>query len=87
MENLLKLLQLLCPISNHIPSSLYKLRKFFNDFSSNYQKKQMCAECEKTIDQGESCHGKDGYLVQVPVEKALKSIIKRKIQNYCMCAS
>lgn len=47
----------------------------------------MCAECEKTIDQGESCHGKDGYLVQVPVEKALKSIIKRKIQNYCMCAS
>ena len=38
IENLLKLLHLFCPALNHVPSSLYMLKKFFHNFSSNYEK-------------------------------------------------
>ena len=52
--------------SNHLPSSLYKLKISFQTFTSNYEKRRMCAECEHTLNKKESCHGKDGYLIQVP---------------------
>ena len=82
IENLLKLLQILCPASSQLPTSHYKLRKFFQNFTSSYDKQHMCAECERTSSNEHSCHGKDGYLIQVPVEKALKTIVQRKYKQH-----
>ena len=79
IETLLKLLHLLCPASNHLPSSLNKLKIFFQNFTSNYEKRCMCEECKHTLNKKESCHGKDGCLSQVPVEKALKTIVQSKL--------
>ena len=79
IENLLKLLHLLCPASNHLPSTLYKLKKFFQNFTSSYKKSRVCAECERVLNTGESCHEKNGYMIQVPVEKALKTIVESEL--------
>ena len=82
IENLLKLLHLLCPTSNHLPSSLYKLKKFFQTFTSSYKKRCICAECDHVLKKGESCHGKNGYLIHVPVEKALKTVVESELLKY-----
>ena len=82
IENLLKLLHLLCPTSNHLPSSLYKLKKFFQTFTSSYKKRCICAECDRVLKKGESCHGKNGYLIHVPVEKALKTVVESELLKY-----
>ncbi len=76
--NLLKLLHLLCPASSQLPSSYYKLRKFFQSFTSSYKKQRKCAECEESSRSEQSCHGRDGYFIQIPVEKALKTITQSK---------
>ena len=79
IENLSKLLHLLCPASNHLPSSLYKLKSFFQNFTSSYKKSRVCAECERVLNTGESCHERNGYMIQVPVEKALKTIVESEL--------
>jgi len=52
INDLLGLLELFCPSSNFLPSSLYKLKKFFMPFTSNYKKTRTCAECEATVEEG-----------------------------------
>ena len=44
IENLLKLLQLLCPSSNILPSNFYQLKKFFKQYTPSYEKKRVCPE-------------------------------------------
>ena len=39
----------------------------------------ICAECEHILNMEESCHEKNGYMVQVPVEKALKTIVESEL--------
>ena len=39
----------------------------------------VCAECEHILNMEESCHEKNGYMVQVPVEKALKTIVESEL--------
>lgn len=52
-------------IENLLPTILFKLRK----------KKRVCPECERILGKGESCHGNSGYLIQVTIEKALKTVV------------
>ena len=90
IESLLKLLRLLCPSSSQLPSSLYKLKKFFQQFTPNYTKQRICPQCERVLRKGEFCpasHGKCGHLIKVPMEKALTTIIRSKLQaTTCHCS-
>ena len=45
IDKLLELLQLLCPPNNSLPRSTYKFKKFFQQFSSSYQKQLFCSNC------------------------------------------
>jgi len=47
--NLLKLLIILCPTPNHLPKSFYMLRKFFEQFQSNYKHSKYCTNCNLTV--------------------------------------
>ena len=82
IENLLKLFHFLCPSPHDLPSSLYMLKRFFRQFTSNYDKKSVCPTCEHVLKKGESCpidHGQSGRVVQVPIEKALKTVVISKL--------
>ena len=82
IENLLKLLHLLCPSSHQIPSSLYMLKKFFQRYTSSYEKKRVCPSCHCVLKKGETCprsHGQNGHMIHVPIEKALKSVVLSKL--------
>ena len=82
IEDLLQLLLLLYPDPNFLPSSLYKLNIIFKKFSSNYEKMHTCMECKNTLNREESCDKKRSYLIQVPVEKALKSIVQSSFNHF-----
>ena len=82
IENLMKLLQLLCPSSNILPSSFYQLKKFFKQYTPSYEKKRVCPECKRILKDGEHCprdHGGSGHVVQIPIEKALRTIVQSKL--------
>ena len=82
IENLLKLLHLLCPSSHQIPSSLYMLKKFFRQYTSSYEKKRVCPSCHCVLKKEETCprsHGQNGHMVRVPIEKVLKSVVLSKL--------
>lgn len=81
IDHLLDLLRLFCPEPNSLPASFYKFKKFFQQFSSTYEKKTYCIECKRTFD-GKNCpqegccnsQGK-GHLVHIPIDKSLQAIV------------
>ncbi len=46
---LLQLLQLLCPMDNKLPRSIYVLRKFFNQFGAKKNCTQYCPSCHDEV--------------------------------------
>jgi hypothetical protein len=82
--DLLSLLNLLCPKPNNIPSSFFKFKKFFQQFSSSYTRTNYCVDCEAELE-GDSCVNEDctgtgglGHLIQIPIKKSLQAIISSK---------
>ena len=45
IEELLNLLQVICPSSNKLPKSLHQLKKFFHKFTAPYTCSKVCSEC------------------------------------------
>lgn len=79
--NLLKLLRLLCPFSNNLPSSFYRLRTFFKQYTPSHEKQRVCPECERVLEVGDHCprdHGGFGHVVHIPIEKSLRTIVQSK---------
>ena len=85
IDELLQLLRLLMPNPNNLPSSFYKLKKFFNLFGAEYQKSEYCAECHSQLAKGAVCKAPQckfaygrGHLVHIPIEKALQTLVSTK---------
>ena len=77
--SLLMLLQLICPRPNHLQTSFYKLKKFFQGYQSDFEKKRVCPHCEQVLEKGESCpsnHGKSGHIIHIPIQKALTTVVE-----------
>ena len=76
---LLKLLQLLCPTPNHLPSSVFLLKKFFNSFKMKYNDNNLCSNCDA---KREHCHcdhpAYDCHLIHIPLQKPLFAVLKSK---------
>ena len=54
IEGLLKLLQVLCPCPNSLPTTLYKLKRFFLQYSSGFEQ-CVCRKCFGFLSSGEVC--------------------------------
>ncbi len=83
-DNLLELITLFCPDNNKIPSSFYKFRKFFQQFSGAHEKQSYCFECE-TPTNASSCSTPNcssscgvGHMVHLSIEKSLQVVITSK---------
>ena len=80
---LLKLLQVLCPIPNRLPTTVFKLKKFFNQFNMSYDYSNVCSHCDT---QKDNCHCDhpvhNSHLIHIPLEKPLYTVLSSKY-NIC----
>ena len=79
IEKLLKLLNQLLPIPNHLPMSFYKFKKFFEQFSVPYKYSEGCATCSNCKDECD-CGSKAqaiGHLVHISLVKPLSAILTK----------
>ena len=78
---LLELLNIICPRPNEIPTSIYKLKKFFKQFENNSSCSRIfCANCKIFEDEGRcTCKVPNkGHMVSTGVEKPLQAILSGK---------
>ena len=90
IEELLKLLQILCPSPNSLPTTLYRFKKFFQQYNSGFEQQHVCSKCFAFLDKGESCticvdadnpvHNPEmpGLLVCTTFQKALQTVLSSK---------
>ena len=75
---LLRLLITLCPTPNRLPKSFYMLKKFFEQFQSNYDHSKYCITCENPLSHC-VCINKNqssiGHIVHLDIQKPLEIII------------
>ena len=53
IEGLLKLMQVLCPCPNSLPTTLYKFKRFFQQYRSGFER--VCRKCFGFLSSGEVC--------------------------------
>ena len=80
ISELLKLLQVLCPVPNSLPTTVYRLKQFFKQYNLKYNIHQYCSEC---LNQVNDCHCSEAsrkmcHVVDAPIEKPLEIIISSK---------
>ncbi len=85
---LLQLLQLLCPPQNRLPRSVYRLKKFFQQYTATYTKRLFCATCNEEFHPRQkrclnpSCpHQEPSALVHIPSDRALQRIVTSKLAS------
>ena len=80
IEKLLSLLELLCPPDSKLPPSMYKLKQFFQSFSTDYEKTEICSGCgqelpaDHTYPQGM----KNNVVVHLPIQNSLQALTQSK---------
>lgn len=79
IDELLKLLQILCVSPNRLPRSVFTLKKFFEQFNSTkYSYHQMCSNCKEECESCVCNRPSKGDLLHIPIDKSLKAIVSRK---------
>ena len=89
ISELIKLLHILCPAHNKLPSSFYMLKKFFKQFNVAFEHQRICTTCSTPVETGDSdcptCTENGVYnpeavgdLLHIPIQKALKTVISSK---------
>ena len=83
ISQLLKLLQLLIPAPNSLPTTVYQLKRFFKQYKLQYKIRKHCSECLSQIDDCQCAvtSRKTCHFVDAPIEKPLEVIVTSK---YCI---
>ena len=72
INDLLTLLKFLCPKPNIIPSTIYKLKKFFNDHTIPYTSETYCTKCHQKECQCEQPQSANiSNLVSIDIDKSI----------------
>ena len=84
LQGLIHLLHSICPTPNALPTSLYKLKIFFQQFSAGYKDQKVCSTCSIPYEDkcstctAESLH--PGHVIHMPLVKSLQSVVSSKLQ-------
>ena len=81
IEELLNLLQVICPSSNKLPKSLHQLKKFFHKFTAPYTCSKVCSECSSPCHgtaNCENCSSEYGNMIHISIAKSLQTIVSRE---------
>ena len=91
IDELLKLLHTLMPNPNHLPSSFYKFKKFFERFSISIEHDEVCSGCYAPVEKNSECSScadpnnpvlnpvAPGHLIRVPIHKAVQTVVTSKL--------
>ena len=89
---LLQLLQLLCPVQNKLPRSIYMLKKVFQRHRAPYTKRVFCSSCNKEICQGQkrcmdrNCtYQEPNALIHLPSDRAVQRIVTSHSTLFYQC--
>ena len=84
LQGLIHLLLAICPTPNALPTSLYKLKKFFKQFSAGFKDQKICSTCSVPYaDKCSTCAAESlhpGHVIHMHVVKSLQSVVSRKLQ-------
>ena len=70
MDYLLNLFAYICPMPNFVPTSIYLLKKFFNQYEEDPKTVLFCNKCHRIKDVCKCKNSENiGYIIRVPVEK------------------
>lgn len=90
LDQLLIMLQLLCPSDNKLPRTVYKLRKFFGLFEFGKRQVSYCSNCHEEMEgrcHNQACsssyHEPDVFM-QMNITKQLRMILSRKCTHNIM---
>ena len=78
IDDLLDLLNFVCPKPNLLPSSIYKLKQFFKQYESQTSSKRYCIKCGKLYDDcdcGQPDSANIGHLVNISIDKPLQAVL------------
>ena len=81
MEGLIHLLHVICPVPNALPKNLYKLKRFFKQFSPGFKDQKICSTCSIPYEDKCTCTVQSenpGHLIHMSITKSLQSVISRK---------
>ena len=82
MDDLVNLFACICPTPNFVPNSIYLLKKFFKQYEDDPKTVLFCNKCHSIKDVCKCKNSENiGYIISVPVEKPLKSILNGKYCN------
>lgn len=81
IKKLLELLHLLCPSNHKLPTSIYKLKKFFMKFTSTYNLHNFCRLCHTELQNGQkncsNCRPTDpDTLVSFDPRRAIQQVLQ-----------
>lgn len=80
ISELLKLLQLLCPSPNRLPTTVYQFKKYFNQFQMPHVYSNICSSCQANVEECRCDHQvHNGHLITIPLKKQLNAVISGKI--------
>ena len=80
IDDLLKLLQIICASPNKLPRSIFVLKKFFDQFTSmNYEHHRICSSCKESSESCQCDKPSTGDLLEISVDKPFKVIVSRKL--------
>ena len=79
INELLKLLCILCPQASRLPNSFYKFKKFFQQFSEIDGLQEVCTKCNQTacLCEVQSSHHM-AHVVHLSIQRPLESILSSK---------
>lgn len=81
IDDLLHLLNFLCPKPNTIPSTIYKLKKFFKDHEIPHVNQCFCTKCKNIHEECECEEVRStniGNIVSISIEKPLQAVLSGK---------
>ena len=84
VEKLIQLLRLHCPTPNHLPSSFYKLKKYYQKQQQKIVRKQYCSVCNRELPFGnERCSNKECRKNMAEVSHLYITDFEKSLVNIC----
>ena len=81
---LLQILQILCPVDNKLPRTVFFLKRFFQKYSSKSRKMRFCGSCNRKLTSSQrkcsspDCQSEPSTLIILRPDKAIRRVLTSK---------
>jgi len=82
ISDILDLFSFACPKPNLVPNSLYKFKKFFNQYKNKSSNDIYCTNCHQLKKNCGCVNPSPGHLISICIQKPLESILNGKLITF-----